>query len=157
MGRPASAAAASSGLAVVSAVVVVGAAQRREELAAKKLFRPAAKINPLLPYGGSGLELKVPKRKEFGKEGEEGDEAHAAAMQQFSVKEFGMTHVEARVIDHRMGQVGTFGYWLELNHYGKYVEWQVTSGPQGMARCMIAVERDGTPRVVADVAVMECM
>ena len=157
MGMPASAAAATSGVATAGTVVVVGAAQRREDLEAKKLFRPAAKITALMPFGGAGLELKVPKRKDYGKEGEEGDAAHAAAMKQFSVKEFGNSHVEQRVIDARMGRVGQFGFWLELNHYGKYVEWQVTQGPRGKARCMVAVERDDTPRVVADVAVMECM
>ena len=139
-------------------VVVVGAAQRREDLEAKKLFRPpAAKITALMPFGGAGLQLKVPKRKDYGEEGEEGDAAHAAAMKQFSVKEFGNSHVEQRVIDARMGRVGQFGFWLHLNHYGKYVEWQVAEGPHGKARCMVAVERDDTPRVVADVAVMECM
>ena len=39
------------------AVVVVGAAQRREDLEAKKLFRPAAKITALMPFGGAGLQL----------------------------------------------------------------------------------------------------
>ena len=136
---------------------MVGAAQRREDLEAKKLFRPAAKITALMPFGGAGLQLKVPKRKDYGEEGEEGDAAHAAAMKQFSVKEFGNSHVEQRVIDARMGRVGQFGFWLHLNHYGKYVEWQVAEGPHGKARCMVAVERDDTPRVVADVAVMECM
>ena len=37
-----------------------------------------------------------------------------------------------------------FGYWLEQNHYGKYVQWEVSEGVQGMERCVIAVERDGS-------------
>ena len=41
---------------------------------------------------GGGLKTKVPKRKEFGAVGAEGDAAHMAAMKEFSVKEFGSTH-----------------------------------------------------------------
>ena len=63
-----------------------------------------------------------------GAEGEEGDVAHAAAMKQFSISEFGSSHVQDRTIDDRMCEVGLFGYWLELNHYGKYVEWRVADG-----------------------------
>ena len=45
-------------------------------LEAKKLFRQATKIYALMPFGGAGLKLKVPKRKDFGDEGEQGDAAH---------------------------------------------------------------------------------
>ena len=77
--------------------IVQGAAQRRGQLVSKMFahggFRGAAKISGLLPHGGSGLKVKVPKCKDFGAEGDAGDEAHAAAMKLFSVKEFGSTHV----------------------------------------------------------------
>ena len=54
---------------------------------------------------------KVPKRKEFGEAGAEGDAAHVAAIKQLSVKEFGSTHVQGESIDRRMRCVGLFGYW----------------------------------------------
>ena len=108
------------------------AAQRREQLESKKFanggFRRASKINPLLPRGGAGLKTKVPKRKTFGEEGEEGDAAHAAAMKEFKLTEFGSSHAQDRTIDDRMCEVGLFGFWLEKNHYGVYVEWHVTEG-----------------------------
>ena len=113
-------------------VVVQGAVQRREQLESKKFgsggFRGASKINALLPRGGAGLKTKVPKRKDFGAEGAEGDSAHAAAMKQFSISEFGSSHVQDRTIDDRMCEVGLFGFWLKKNNYGKYVEWHVTDG-----------------------------
>ena len=60
--------------------VVQGAAQRRDQLVAKMFsqggFRETAKISGILPHGGAGLKTKVPKRKEFGEEGSEGDAAH---------------------------------------------------------------------------------
>ena len=77
-------------------VMVVGAAARCDSLSAKTLFRPAGKIAALMPFGSAGLKLKVPKRKDFGEEGEEGDAAHEAAMQKFSLAEFGSSHVEKR-------------------------------------------------------------
>lgn len=79
-------------------VMVQGAAQRGAQLESKKFgsggFRGSSKINKLLPRGGAGLKMKVPKRKDFGAEGDEGDAAHAAAMKEFSVKEFGSSHVQ---------------------------------------------------------------
>ena len=65
-------------------------------------FRETAKITGLMPHGSGGLKTKVPKRKDFGVEGAEGDAAHTAAMKQFSVKEFGSTHVQGKSIDRRM-------------------------------------------------------
>ena len=126
--------------------VVQGAAQRRDQLAAKMFsnggFRSSRKIVPLLPLGGAGLKTTVPKRKEFGAEGAKGDVAHAAAMKQFSVKEFGSTHVQGGSIDRRMQRVGLFGYWLKKNKYGKYVEWHVKTrkekGSQG--RILVACD-----------------
>ena len=45
--------------------------------------------------GGAGLKNKV--RERF--EGEAGDAAHTAAMKEFSLAEFGSSHVQARAID----------------------------------------------------------
>ena len=58
----------------------------------------------------------MPKREDFGAEGAEGDSAHAAAMKQFSISEFGSSHVQDRTIDDRMCEVGLFGFWLEKNN-----------------------------------------
>ena len=140
--------------------VVQGAAQRRDQLVAKMFsqggFREAAKISDLLPHGSAGLKTKLPKRKDFGEEGGEGDAAHEAAMKEFSIKEFGSTHVEGRTIDRRMRNVGLFGYWLEQNNFGKYLEWQVKKRKKKRSeRCMIACERDGHVRVPSDAAMME--
>ena len=70
--------------------VVQGAAQRRDQLASKMFsnggFRETAQITGLMPQGSGGLKTKVPKRKDFGVKGAEGDAAHTAAMKQFSVK-----------------------------------------------------------------------
>ena len=57
----------------------------------------------------------------------------------------------------RMQRVGLFGWWMQLNHYGCYVEWHVTESLRGKERCMVAVERDGTPRVPSTASMMECM
>ena len=46
----------------------------------------------------------------------------------FSISEFGSSHVQDRTIDDRMREVGLFGFWLEKNNFGKYVEWHVTEG-----------------------------
>ena len=135
--------------------VVPGAVQRCEQLESKKAFRPAATISGLMPEGGSNLQTKVPKRKDFGEEGEDGDAAHATAMEQFSLKEFGATHVQGRAIHERMSRVGLFGEWMRRNNYGRYVEWRVTHGENGMERCMVAVYRDGSPRVPPDTALRE--
>ena len=78
--------------AVEAADVVQGAAQRRDQLVSKMFVhggcRPTEKMTGLLPHGGGGLKTKVPKRREYGAEGDDGDAAHAAAMKQFSVKEW---------------------------------------------------------------------
>lgn len=135
-------------------LMVVGTAQRSDQLESKKLFRPSSKINPLMPRGSRGLNSKVPRRKDFGEEGEEGDAAHEAAMSTFSIKEFGSTHVKDGTIDSRMGRVGVFGHWLELNMYGKYVVWHVKETAHGKERCMVALDRNGVPRVPSDAAMM---
>ena len=148
-----------SAQAEVTGAVVQGATQRAEQLSAKKFenggFRESEKISRLQPRGSAGLKSKVPKRKDFGAEGDEGDAAHAAAMKDFSIAEFGSSHVQARTIDERMSHVALFGYWAERNKYGKFVEWSVSHGGRGMERCLIAVERDGSPRVPSDAAMME--
>jgi len=148
-----------SAQAEVTGAVVQGATQRAEQLSAKKFanggFRESKKISRLQPRGSAGLKSKVPKRKDFGAEGDDGDAAHAAAMKDFSIAEFGSSHVQARTIDERMSHVALFGYWAERNKYGKFVEWSVSHGGRGMERCLIAVERDGSPRVPSDAAMME--
>ena len=56
-----------------------------------------------------------------------------------------MTHQlpEARTIDQRMLNVGLFGYWLEQNNYGKYLEWQVKRRNKKRAeRCVVGCERN---------------
>ena len=67
--------------------VVSGAAQRAEQLSSKLFanggFRDSAKIFKLLPRGGAGLQAKVPRRKNYGAEGEAGDAAHSTAMKEF--------------------------------------------------------------------------
>ena len=91
-------------------------------------FRDSHKVTGLQPRGGAGLKAKVPKRKDYGDEGDEGDTAHGAAMKEFSLAEFGCSHVQDRTLDLRMQRVGLFGHWLELNKYGKHVEWKVSDG-----------------------------
>ena len=148
-----------SAQAEVTGAVVQGATQRAEQLSAKKFanggFRESKKISRLQPRGSAGLKSKVPKRKDFGAEGDDGDAAHAAAMKDFSISEFGSSHVQERTTDERMCNVALFGFWLERNKYGKFVEWRVSSGARGSERCVIAVERDGTPRVPSEAAMME--
>ena len=121
--------------------VVQGAAQRREQLESKMFLnggcRSSGTVAGLLPYGGAGLKTSVPKRKNFGKEGIEGDAAHVAAMKEFSVKEFGTTHVQGKSIDRRMANVGLFGYWREQNNYGKFVEWHVKQRKKKHAARMV--------------------
>ena len=84
----------------VAGVVVQGAVQRCGQLETKLFkhggFRETSKIVPLMPQGGAGLKTSVPRRKDFGDEGEEGDAAHTTAMKQFSIKEFGETHAQVR-------------------------------------------------------------
>ena len=113
-------------------VVVAGAKQRAEQLDSKKFvhggFRDSHKVTGLQPRGGAGLKAKVLKRKDYGDEGDEGDTAHGAAMKEFSLAEFGCSHVQDRTLDLRMQRVGLFGHWLQLNKYGKHVEWKVSNG-----------------------------
>jgi len=65
-------------------VVVHGAVQRAEQLDSKMFthggFRDSHRIIGLQPKGSASLKTKVPKRKNFGAEGDEGDAAHSAAM-----------------------------------------------------------------------------
>ena len=69
------------------------------------------------------------KRKDYGAEGQEGDQAHAEAMKEFGILEFGASHVQETTIDMRMNYVGLFGHWLKLNKYGKYVKtWGLAQG-----------------------------
>ena len=79
-----------------SALMISGTDLTRKALEGKMEFRDAATIRGLLPRGSAGLKTKMPKRKDFGTEGEEGDAAHGAAMEEFSLKEFGSSHVQAR-------------------------------------------------------------
>lgn len=73
--------------------VVSGAVQRGEQLSYKLLsnggFRESSNIQKLLSRGSAGLKAKAQKKKEFGAEGEEGEEAHARAMKNV-MKEFGI-------------------------------------------------------------------
>ena len=137
-------------------LMVSGAKAMRDQLEGKKMLHGAAKIRGMLPRGALGLQLKVPKRIRFGNEGDEGDAAHEAAMQRFSVKEFGSTSTKDSTILVRMQRVGAFGWWLQLNHYGKFVEWYVTEGERGKERKIVAVERAGASRVPSQAAMMEC-
>ena len=63
-----------------SGVVVIGAKQRAEQLDGKKFvnggFRESHKVTRLQPRGGAGLKAKVPRRIDFGDEGDEGDALH---------------------------------------------------------------------------------
>ena len=71
-GGPQDLAALESGSVVVAASertakgrtdIVMSASKKQEQLESKKLFRPAAKINGLMPRGGAGLKTTVPRRK----------------------------------------------------------------------------------------------
>ena len=44
-------------------------------------------------------------------------------MKEFSLADFGCSHVQDCTLDKRMRRVGLFRYWLQLNKYGKHVEW----------------------------------
>ena len=69
--------------------IVQGSKVRRDELMSKTFnnggCREYAAITSLLPSGSGGMHHAIPRRKDFGAEGAEMDEAHAAAMLQFSV------------------------------------------------------------------------
>ena len=54
-------------------------------------------------------------------------------MKEFGILEFGSSHVKAETLDTRMNYVGLFGYWLELNKYGKLVELRISHGAQPLA------------------------
>ena len=103
--------------------VVSGAVQRSEQVSQKLFpsggFRESAKIKKLLPRGSAGLKAKVPKRKDYGAEGEEGDLAHAQAMikiskNQRSCVEVGVdaltrwitAHCHGRGVERNRGTVG---------------------------------------------------
>ena len=58
------------------------------------------------------------------------DTAHSAAMREFGILEFGSSHVKDETIATRMNYIGLFGYWLQLNKYGKLVEWRISHGAQ---------------------------
>ena len=93
-------------------VVVAGAKQRAEQLDSKKFvhggFRDSHKVTGLQPRGGAGLKAKVPKRKDFGDEGDEGDAVHGAAMKELSLADFGCSHVQDRTLRRGVrGEVGT--------------------------------------------------
>ena len=36
--------------------------------------------------------------------------------------------MKGETIETRMNYVGLFGYWLQRNSYGKYVNWDITHG-----------------------------
>jgi hypothetical protein len=98
--------------------MVQGAVERRKCVEAKMFtnggFRSSSVVGKMLPHGGAGLKNKVPKRKDYGAEGADGDEAHAAAMKEFSIADFGGDHVQGLTFERRMGFVGLYGWWLEL-------------------------------------------
>ena len=50
-----------------------------------------------------------------------------------------------------------FGDWMEQHHFGKYyyVGWKLDETAGAKGRCIIAVERDETPRVPPEAAMME--
>ena len=106
-------------------------------------FRDSAKIVPLLPSGGAGLKAKVPKRKDYGAEGEAGDAAHASAMKEFGIKEFGASHVKGETMNTRMKYVGLFGHWLQLNEYGQYVQWHMRASKNMIRRTTCASKQRG--------------
>lgn len=139
----------------LGALVVQGAVQRCKQLEDKKAFRDSAAISGLQTAGSSKLKSKVPKRVEYGEAGDAGDAAHAAAMEEFSVKEFGSSHVQDRTLQKRKKNVGLFGDWLEQNNYGPFVKWELTADGEATNKCMLAVERDGKPRVPTQAAMME--
>jgi hypothetical protein len=77
-------------------------------------------------------------------------------MKEFSVQEFGSTHVKSQTIDMRMRNVGLFGHWLEENNYGKHVEWHVKRRQKKRpARCVVACEREGVLCVPLEAAMIE--
>ena len=68
------------------AMVVHAAAAGRAQLAAKKATRPTAAIDALLPPGGGHLGASIPRRRDFGPEGADGDAAHETAMHAFKLR-----------------------------------------------------------------------
>ena len=47
-------------------VMVAGAMQRSQQLAGKAKSRPSTAIRKLQPNGNAGINIKVPKRKDYG-------------------------------------------------------------------------------------------
>ena len=103
-------------------MVVQGAAQRSEQLASKMFdsggFRETT-IRDLMPRGGAGLKnnrslsacaLALNVRQVM-------RGTVTAAMKEFSLAEFGSSHVQARTLEDRMCEVGRFRFWLEKNNY----------------------------------------
>ena len=79
---------------------ICGQKERCQELSDKKgTMRPTNVIGGLMPPGAVGMKTKVPKRIDFGAEGAEGDAAHEAKMNEFSIVGFGSEHAEDRTID----------------------------------------------------------
>ena len=79
---------------------ICGQKERCQELSDKKgTMRPTNVIGGLMPPGAVGMKTKVPKRIDFGAEGAEGDAAHEAKMDEFSIVGFGSEHAEDRTID----------------------------------------------------------
>ena len=139
-----------------SAVVPV-LMQRRNLLEGKKEFRPSRSITKLMPRGGDGLQDAVPQRKDFGEAGAEGDAAHAAAMKDFSLSALGDSGMSEGRRDANFSRVGLFGYWMERNNYGRYVEWKVSEGPSGrQERTLVpAVTESGKEKIPPEAAMME--
>ena len=145
---------AKTALGEVNGALVQVAQQKTSALEGKKAFRLPNKIDELLPYGGGNLEVKTPKRKNFGPEGAKGDEEHTEAMMQLSLTGFSSSHVQDRTIKNRFADVGLFGDWLEQNNYGKYIDWKAGSDAS-KPRVPFAIELNGAPRIPSKAALME--
>ena len=94
----------------------------------------------------------MPKRKDFGEEGPEGDAKHALVMQGFSVREFGNTQIQGSTLDDHSSRLGLFGHWLQENMYGKHFEWTAITTKDGPRRMVVAVKGQ---RLLGEAAVME--
>jgi hypothetical protein len=80
--------------------LVSGAQERCQQLKDKQgTMRPTRMITSLMPPGSLGLQSKLPRRKDFGTEGAEGDAAHEMAMKEFKLNDFGSSHVQDRTLD----------------------------------------------------------
>jgi len=117
--------------------------------------RRTSSIVPLLPSGSLQVGSKMPRRENFGVEGVEGDEKFEAEMMRFSLEEFGESHAQQRHALQRMRQVGLFGDFLERHNFGQYFKWVQKKDKAEYA--VVAVDRDGEPRVVSPGAIMQYM